>query len=225
MISQLRMQQTSPTQMMAQRPMLGGWGQPGQGPGGLLGAGQRALGNGTNMNPQLPYFEEDRQRLGGLMDGHSPFAGQEWGGLINQLQNSASGKNSIAEMQYRNASQDTVAGLGSLSRGSGSAAAGRQALIQQGRVGQGLAAGSALARGQEMQGAQTALTQALGTRDQLNQGAYLDILAAQLGLSRAQLEALSGNADRKERGQTASKQAKAAKWGAIAGGAGALAML
>jgi hypothetical protein len=35
---------------------------------------------------QMPYFEEDRKRLGGMMDGRSPFAGEEWSGLINQLQ-------------------------------------------------------------------------------------------------------------------------------------------
>jgi hypothetical protein len=40
----------------------------------------------------LPYFEDDRTRLGGMLDGRNPYAGQEWGGLISQLQNQAAGR-------------------------------------------------------------------------------------------------------------------------------------
>lgn len=213
--------------MTGPRPMNGA-PAPGQAPGGgLLGNGIGLLkGSSTNMNPTLPHFDEDRGRLGGMLDGQSAFAGQEWGGLIKQLQDRAAGVGpSLAEQQYRAASQNTTSALGSMSRGSASPGAARQALIQQGRVGQGMAAGVATARTEEQMGATQALTQALGTRDQLNQGAYLDILAQQLGLSRAQLEALTGNADRRERQNTASKQASAAKWGAVAGGLGGLAAL
>lgn len=80
-----------------------------------------------------------------------------------------------------------------MSQGSATPGAARQAMIQQGRTGQGMAAGLATARTQEQLGAQGALTQALGARDQLNQGAYLNVLAQQLGLSEAQLRAMMGN--------------------------------
>lgn len=180
----------------------------------------------TASQPQLPYFEEDRARLGGLLNGQSPFAGAEWGGLISQLQQQASGQGpSLAEQTYRGAAMDTTNSLSSMARGSGSPAAARAAMIERGRVGQGMQAGVATARTQEQLGAQGALAGALSSRDQLNQGAYLDILAAQLGLSRSQLEALTGNADRQANKDVANKQAKAAKWGAIAGGLGGLAML
>ncbi len=142
----------------------------------------------------LPYFEEDRARLGSMLDGRNPYAGAEWGSLIGQLQNRAMGNGpSITMDAYRQASQDNVNALGAMSRGAGTAAAARQAMIQQNRVGQGMASGLVSARNQEMIGAQGALTQALGQRDQLNQNAYLKILGAQLGLSEQQLQALLGN--------------------------------
>jgi hypothetical protein len=56
-----------------------------------------------------------------------------------------------------------------------------------------MASGLATARTQEQLGAQQALGNVLGQRDQLNQQAYLTTLAAQLGLSEAQLRAMLGN--------------------------------
>lgn len=210
----------------APRPMSAPGAVPGAPMGGLFGAGANALrGQQARQNPTLPHFDEDRQRTMDMLNGRSAFAGNEWGGLINQLTGQMTGANSLAQMQYRQASQDTTSQLSSLSRGSASPAAARQAMIQQGRVGQGLASGLAQAGTQERMAASQALTQALSSRDQINSNAYLDILGAQLGLSRAQLEALTGNADRASRDADSKRQAKAAKWGAVAGGAGALAML
>ena len=65
--------------------------------------------------------------------------------------------------------------------------------MAQAGVGQGLARGVNTARLAEQQGAQSALSQALGTRDQLNQGAYLKLLSQQLGISEAELQALLAN--------------------------------
>jgi hypothetical protein len=154
-------------------------------------------GTGTpdpNKNINLPYFEEDRARLGGMLQGQSPFAGGEWGGLVSQLQQQASGAGpSMAQQAYRQASQDTTNSLGSLARGSASPGAARAAVIQQGRVGQGMASGLASARTQEQMAAQQALAGTLGARDSLNQGAYMGVLGHQLGLSGQQLGALQGD--------------------------------
>lgn len=234
LISQLRARPITPgavtgtSAMMAPAP-----GAPqGTGVGGTPPAGQPTWGQGMfgsayaragNNKVNLPYFEEDRNRLGGMLGGQSPFAGGEWGGLIAQLQDRAAGRGpSIAGDAFNQASQSTQAAIASMSRGSGSAAAGRQGLIQQGRVGQGMAQGYASARNQEMMGAQSALTQALSQRDQLNQNAYLDILARQLGLSKDQLVALQGNQQDASNRRAQDKAASAAKWNAIGGAAGGL---
>jgi hypothetical protein len=67
----------------------------------------------------LPYFEQDRQRLGGMLEGRSPYAGQEWGGLVGQLQQQASGQGpSLAQQAYRQASQDNMGALSSMAQGS-----------------------------------------------------------------------------------------------------------
>lgn len=191
--------------------------------GGLAG---RVQTKNAQNNPQLPYFDEDRQRIMEMLGARSAFAGEEWGGLIGQLQRQASGQGpSLAEQQYRSAAQDTTNSLSSMARGSASPAAARQAMIQRGRVGQGMAAGVATARTQEQMAATSALSQALSSRDQINSNAYLDLLAAQLGLSRAQLDALTGNADRAANKKIADRQAKAAKWSAIGGLAGGLGSL
>lgn len=192
--------------------------------GGLGGLVQNIKNRPNPNDVHLPYFEEDRRFIGDQLAGRSPFASGGWDPAINRLEGMASGTApSLAEMQYRSASMDTTSALSSMARGSASPAAARQAMIQQGRVGQGMAAGVAQARTNEQMQANNALIQALGSRDQLNQNAYLDMLAAKLGLSRAELEALSGNKDREAQKKIADKQASAAKWGAIAGGAGALA--
>lgn len=146
--------------------------------------------NGLN----LPYFQQDRDRLGGMLEGRNPYAGQEWGGLVGQLQQQASGQGpSLAMDAYRKASQDNMGALSSMANGSNSPAAARQAMIQQGRVGQGMAAGLSTARTQEQMAAQDSLARALSARDQLNQGAYQHLLNAQLGLSEGQLRAGQGN--------------------------------
>lgn len=186
---------------------------------GYGGPGQIAGGGKVKLNAlNLPYFQQDRDRLMGLLGGRSPFAGDEWGALIGQLQQRASGQGpSLAEMDYRRAAQDTVAALGSLSRGSATPGAARAAMIQQGRIGQGMAAGLAQARTAEQMAAQQALTGALGARDQLNQNAYLNVLAQQLGLSMGQLNALQGNQQYALGMANIDQQRQAAKWNAIAG--------
>lgn len=159
------------------------------GPGQIFGGDQVNLGA---LN--LPYFQQDRDRLGGMLQGRSPYAGAEWGGLISQLQNQAAGRGpSVAQDAYAQASQNTTANLRSMANGSSSPAAARMAMMEQGRVGQGMAQGLASARTQEQLGAQSALGQALGARDQLNQNAYLDVLRNQLGLSNGQLRAAELN--------------------------------
>ncbi len=217
----------------ALRPMNAPMGAPAPGAppaqqGGLAGIfaqGRAAKAKKEQeQNPLLPHFDEDRQRTQGLLDGiGAPGAGQEWGGLIDQLGRQSRGEGpSLAEQQYQAAQQDTTGALSSMARGSASPAAARQALIQRGRVGQGMAQGVAMARTNEQMQASQALAGALGARDQLNNSAYLDILGAQLGLSRAQLEALTGNADRKQRNEDSKRQAKAAQANAVAGALGGL---
>lgn len=183
------------------------------GPGQIFGGGQVPMG-GIN----LPFFLQDRERLGGMLNGQSPFAGSEWGGLISQLQNTAAGRGpSVAGDAYRQASMDNSAALASMGQASNSPAAARQAMLQQQRVGQGLAGGYAQARNQEMLGAQNALSGALGARDQLNQGAYLNILAQQLGLNQQQLQAAMANQQFALGSMKNENDLTAAKWGAISG--------
>jgi len=166
-------------------PDQNGFGGPGQ----IAGGGQVDL-SGLN----LPYFQQDRDKLDQLMKGQSPFAGSEWGNLITQLQNRSNGVGpSVAGDAYKQASQDTNNQLMSMSRNSASPAAARQALLQSGRVGMGEAQGYAAARNQEAQGATGQLAGALGARDQINQAAYTNILAQQLGLSEGQLKAGMAN--------------------------------
>ncbi len=190
-------------------PNAGGFGGPGQ----IAGGGMVALGGLNN-----PYFQQDRDRLGGMLQGQSPFAGSEWGALVSQLQQRAGGQGpSIAGDAYRRAAMDSQAALTSMGQASGSPGAARAAMLQQQRVGQGMAQGYGSARNEEMIGAQGALTQALGARDQLNQGAYLNILAQQLGLSEAQLKAGMANQQFALGQQGTEAERSAAKWNAIAG--------
>lgn len=114
--------------------------------------------------------------------------------------------------------------LGAMSRGSASPAAAREAMMQQSRIGQGMAAGAATARTQEQMGAQNALAQALGSRDQLNQNSYLDILGKQLGLSEAQLRGIIANQQYKVGMQNAPTnfQKNMGALSGLAGGLGAL---
>lgn len=165
--------------------------------GGAVGFGLGMFGGDDAPPPppvELPYFEEDRQRLGGMLGGQSAFAGSEWGGLISQLQARANGTApSVAGNAYKQASQDSMNQLSSMSQNSASPGAARQAALQAGHIQQGLAQGYSAAALQEQQANQGALTSALGARDQINSNAYQNILQQQLGLSRAQQAALSGN--------------------------------
>ena len=190
-------------------PDAGGFGGAGQ----IFGGGKVPLG-GLN----LPYYQQDRDRLGGMLTGQSPFAGSEWGALIGQLQQRASGAGpSLAGDAYRSAAMDTQNSLGSMARGAGTASAARRAMLEQGRVGQGMAQGYASARNQEMVGAQQVLSGALQSRDQLNQGAYLNILAQQLGLNDAQLRAGIANQQYSLGNAKNENDLTAAKWAAISG--------
>src|SRR3954462_8420568 len=134
--------------------------------GGLMG-----LFGGDDAPPpppvNLPYFEEDRKRLGHLLDHRSPFAGSEWTHLIGQLQQRANGgAPSVAGMAYQKATQDAQNGLASMSQNSAGPGAARQALLQAGHMQQGMAQGYSTAALQEQQANQAALGQALSARDQ-----------------------------------------------------------
>jgi len=169
--------------------------------------------------PGLPYFEQDRSRLGGLLQGQSPFASSQWGGLISQLQQRASGSGpSVAQMQYQQAMGQQAAQMAGAAHGGGGPGAFRQAAIMAGQQGQGLAQGSALARTQEMQAAQGSLQGALGTRDSINSSAYQNILAQQLALSSQSVNAHLGL-------QNAANQASAAQYQALGSGAATLGAL
>jgi hypothetical protein len=170
----------------------------------------------------LPYFQEDRDRLGGMLDGKSPYAGSEWGSLISQLQDRASGKGpSVAGDAYKQASQDSMNQLSSMSQNSSNPAAVRQAQLQAGHINQGMAQGYAGARNQEMLGAQNQLSSALGTRDAMNQNAYMGILGKQLGLSQDQLKANMSNQQYAYLMQQLRLQGQASQYQAVSGmGAG-----
>jgi hypothetical protein len=185
-------------------------GQPGTSPGAV----------------HLPYFQQDRDRLQQLEQGQSPFASQDWGGLISELSQRAQGNGpSLAQQNYQMASGDTINALSSMARGSASPDAARQAMIQQGRVGQGQAAGLALAGTQERAAAQQGLTEALGTRDKINTTAYTSLLQQQLGLSDEELKALMGNAGFYTQNRGIDQQNDAAKYQAAASAAAIAAKL
>lgn len=196
-------------------PNAGGFG----GPGEIAGGGQVPFGA---MN--LPYFQQDRDRLQGLMNGQNPFASNDWNGLITQLQQRAAGTApSLAGMAYNRGMADTGSQLSAMSRGSASPGAAYAAMRQMGNLGEGQAAGYAQARTAEMQSAQQGLTSVLGARDQLNQQAYLNLLGQQLGLSQSQLKALQGDASWAQGQSQIDEQRNAAKDAALASilGAGA----
>lgn len=170
----------------------------------------------------LPYFEQDRARLQGMLDRSGPYgevvqAGpdQYRGSVDENLRYQralARGEGpSLAEQSFRSASAQGLANARSLAAGGRGAQGARFAAANIGRQQAGMAAGLAEARTREMLGAQSAYNQALQGaqasaygRDALNaqlrqqtglanQQAYLDILAKQLGLSRDQLQAGMAN--------------------------------
>lgn len=211
---------------------MGSWGQAGKdgltgaaigasaGPygaaiGGALGAaygGFIAGDDSSNSTAGNPYYELDRRRLGTMLQGQSPYAGSEWGGLVSQLQARASGSApSVAQMQYQQAMGHMSSQLAGAAHGGAGPGAFHQAAIQAGQAGQGMASGVAQARVNEMQGAQGQLSSALGTRDTINSQAYQNILAQQLGLSQQQINAHLGI-------QNANNQATAAQYQALGTG-------
>lgn len=191
--------------------------------GGVAGGLYGLFGGGGDSAPappptNLPYFEEDRARLGSLLQGQSAFAGQEWGSLINQLQARASGYGpSVAGNAYKQASQDSMNQLSSMAQNSASPGAVRQAQLQAGHIQQGLAQGYSAAALQEQQANQGALGQALAARDQINSTAYQNILQQQLGLSRSELAALQGNQNAGLQEQQIQIGQQAAQYQALAG--------
>jgi len=181
------------------------------GPGQVFGGGMVPLG-GLN----LPYFQQDRDRITGQLSGQSPFAGSEWGALISQLQARSSGTGpSIAGDAYQQASQDAMNNLTSLSQGSASPSAARQAILQQGHIQQGMSQGYARARNEEAAGATGQLGQVLGARDQINQNAYTNLLSQLQALSEGQLKAGIANQQYDLGVRGAQGQEKAAKLQAL----------
>lgn len=182
---------------------------------GLFGGGDDAPAP-TPTN--LPYFNEDRTRIGQQLDSQNPWAGYEWGGLISQLQSRAAGGGpSIAGNAYKQASQDSQNQLASLSQNSASPGAARQALLQAGHIQQGMAQGYSSAALQEEMANQGALSQALSARDQINSNAYQGLMSQQLGLSRSQLGAQQGNQGVALQEQQYQNQQQAAQWAAYSG--------
>jgi len=198
--------------------------------GGLATDGINSLdsSDGGNGGVQLPYFEQDRQNVANQLKDKSPYASKDWNGLISGLQSAANGTQSglsLAQQQYNQANQNTVANLSALSNGTNNPEMARQALIQQARIGQGQAQGLALAGTQERQAAMQGLTGALGARDQLNQTAYQGLLNNQTQLSTAQLGALTADQQAALQQQQINAQKQAAQYSALGGLAAAGASL
>lgn len=186
--------------------------------GGLLGLFGGDDSSGAPPPVNLPYFEQDREKLNQALDGQSAFAGSEWGGLISQLQARASGNApSVAGNAYKQASQDAQNGLASLSQNSASPGAARQAILQAGHIQQGMAQGYGAAALQEQQANQGALGQALSARDQINSQAYQGLMGQQLGLSRSEMGAMQGNQGAALQEQQIQTGQQAAQWAAYAG--------
>lgn len=182
-----------------------------------LDAGASAIGKGLHWltdkgNPgkdvDLPYFQEDRDRLQGMLDGHSPYVngaatsqggqvGQDpwqsgWASLIQQLQDQAAGRGpSLAVQQYQRASGDAMAQQTALARGGRTAGGARQAAQNLGAVQQGMASGSAMARTQEQMGAIGQLGGALSGAG--NAQYQRDALQAQLAQQNNQFNASAQN--------------------------------
>lgn len=169
-------------------------------------------------SPYLPNYQQHNEQLQTLLNGQNPFASGGWDTLIGQLQQRANGApgTSMAEQQYRQAQGDSSAQLSGMAHGGNSPAAFRQAAIEQGRIGQGLSQGLATQGLAERNSAQQQLQGAMGTRDQLNQNAYLNILAQQLGLSKDQMAALIANGQQQTNGLASQNQGMAGMMGGIA---------
>ena len=173
-------------------------GQAGVDAAGGYGAIGQWLGQGGQppLNQQdLPYFQEDRDRLGGMLGGRSAFVNDQitnpYGGdfraLIGQLQQQAGpGGNDVFSSQamqnYQAGNQRGMANQLAMARSGGPgvspALAGRQAAMGMGRLNQGLSQGMTAARTQERLGAQGALAGVLGGAANADQG-YQGLQATQ----------------------------------------------
>ena len=160
---------------------------------------QQVFGGPNLDNIQLPNYQQNRDRLGGYLgQGRGPYVGnnpyqQGWDSLISQLQG---GGPSLADAQYRRATQEGNAAIMGLARSNNRPGAFRAAMVQQAKANQGLAAGSAEAALQEqMQNRQmlgSALSnagQAQWQRDAANQNAWQTLLQQQMGLDSDQYQA------------------------------------
>lgn len=181
-------------------------------PGGASGFGGLGVGLQGGLRwltgkhgPTLPGYEENNQLIGDQMGGRNPFVGADpYGGdyaaLIEQLRSQMNpGANGLAEQQYRRASADNFAQQQAMARGGRSYSAGRQAAQGLGQINQGMASGLAEAGTRERMGAAQTLGGVLQgasgadfARQNANSQAWLQLLAAKLGLSAQQLQALMG---------------------------------
>lgn len=150
---------------------------------GQFAGQQTALGN--ILSAGYPYVP------------NSPYAGN-YATLIGQLEQQAAGQGpSLAGEAFKRGSADAVNQQMAMARGGTNAGSARQAAMNIGGIQQGLAQGLAEARTGEQLAARQGLLAALGgaegadfQRSGANQAAYLTVLAQQLGLSQAQMNAL-----------------------------------
>jgi hypothetical protein len=145
--------------------------------GGLYGA---LFGGDGNKAPQV--------------GGPNPYQGN-WNDLISQLKQRASGQGpSLAADAYGKAADDSLKAQQALSA-SGSPGAMRQAGMNMGQIGQGLAQGYGHARNEEMMGAQGQLQAALGGAGQAwmqPQALDLQKWQTQNGLDTSQMNSMAG---------------------------------
>lgn len=136
-----------------------------------FGSGRGMAQNAANQGQQYQYI------------GQNPYQGDQ-NALIAQLQQMASGQGpSLANQQYQQANNDAMSNQLAMSRGRGAGAA-RNAGVQLGQLGAGLAAGSAQARTREQMGAIQGLQGSLTAAGQMdfqraaaNQSMYQNAMA------------------------------------------------
>lgn len=171
---------------------------PGWAAGQINSLGSQAI-NWIGGNQGTANAQTDRGLTSGALAQGSPYMGANpyagnYNQLINTLQGRANGQGpNLAGDAYNQAAANAQNEVASLARGNSPGAA-RAAIQQYGNIGQGLANGYATARNQEMVGATGQLGQALNgasnanfQTQQANQQAWLQILAQQLGLTKAQM--------------------------------------
>jgi hypothetical protein len=186
------------------------------GAGGLVSPAGWVAGNAGDINNWLTgrkgegQIKSDRNMVGGYLTQGNPFLPQD---TMDMLRKRAMGLGpSIAGDAYNTASQNALAQQLALSRGAGSAGAGRQAAMNMGNISQGQAQGYSNARDQEMQG----YTNQLVGAQQGNQSAWMQMLAAALGLDKSML----GQTGMEQLGNIGSLIQGGANAAKIAGGGG-----